>query len=138
MSDKVANNPHLLPYAHTVGSSIIKPIDKGKIKGRSLNAMYEQTKIQFNQIEEQINLLVDQANKIKERVEISEFIYQSDIGFDPVINHIYHLYQRNDGTHMLSLIDPNEWKNNKLMFISSVKLLSDKTWQIIKQNDKVN
>ena len=30
--DKIADAPHLLPYAHSVGSAIIKPIDKGKVK----------------------------------------------------------------------------------------------------------
>ena len=31
--DKIAKDPHLLPYAHTVGGAIIKPIDKGRAKG---------------------------------------------------------------------------------------------------------
>ena len=31
--DKVAENPHSLPYAHTVGGAEIKPVDKGKGKG---------------------------------------------------------------------------------------------------------
>ena len=39
--DKIAENPHLLPYAHTVGGSVIKPIDKGRTKGLALDAMYE-------------------------------------------------------------------------------------------------
>ena len=52
--DKVAENPHLLPYAHTVGSAVIKPIDKGRVKGLAVTAMYEQTEIQLDQIREQI------------------------------------------------------------------------------------
>ena len=32
--DKVALEPHLLPYSHSVGGVVIKPIDKGRIKGR--------------------------------------------------------------------------------------------------------
>ena len=37
--DKIAENPHLLPYAHQVGSAVIKPEDQGKLKGRALSAM---------------------------------------------------------------------------------------------------
>ena len=65
--DKVAENPHLLPYAHTVGGAVIKPIDKGKVKGLAVTAMYEQTEMQLDQIREQINLLAEQAKGIKER-----------------------------------------------------------------------
>ena len=34
--DKVAQNPGLLPYAHTAGGAVIKPEDTGKTKGRSI------------------------------------------------------------------------------------------------------
>jgi hypothetical protein len=30
--DKVAENPGLLPYAHTAGGAVIRPEDKGKIR----------------------------------------------------------------------------------------------------------
>ena len=55
--DKVAENPHALPYAHTVGGVQIKPVDKGKIKGRAVKAMYKQADMQLNQIKRQIELL---------------------------------------------------------------------------------
>ena len=35
--DKIAENPHLLPYAHTVGGALVKPEDKGRIKGRAVS-----------------------------------------------------------------------------------------------------
>ena len=41
--DKVTENPHSLEYAHHVGSALIKPEDKGKIKGRAISAMEHQT-----------------------------------------------------------------------------------------------
>ena len=37
--EKVAQNPGLLPYAHTAGSAVIKPEDMGKTKGRSVKAI---------------------------------------------------------------------------------------------------
>ena len=48
--DKIAENPHLLPYAHTVGGAVIKPEDTGKLKGRALSAMNQQTDMQLSQI----------------------------------------------------------------------------------------
>jgi hypothetical protein len=130
--DKITENPHSLPYAHTVGGVVIKPIDKGRIKGRSLAAMYEQTEMQLNQIKKQIELLADQANAIKKRVEISELIYQAEINFQPIVGHIYHLYQKKEGKHILSLIGPDEWGSNlPYEFKNSVRLLGDKTWELL-------
>ena len=48
--DKIAESPHLLPYAHTVGGALIKPIDKGRVKGLAVASMYEQTEMQLDQI----------------------------------------------------------------------------------------
>jgi len=62
--DKIAETPHLLPYAHSVGSAIIKPMDKGKVKGLGMSAMYEQTDVGLNQIKEQVELLISQAQEI--------------------------------------------------------------------------
>ena len=132
--DKIAENPHLLPYAHTVGGAVIKPIDKGKVKGLAVTAMYEQTEMQLDQIREQINLLAEQANKIKERVEISESIYQADMGFKPLIGKTYHLYQRDNGKFVVSMVGPDDWgKKKTLEFKATVKLLADHTWDILEQ-----
>ena len=38
--DKVAINPGLLPYAHSAGGAVIRPEDKGRIKGNAMTAMY--------------------------------------------------------------------------------------------------
>ena len=130
--DKIAESPHNLPYAHTVGGSVVKPIDKGKMKGLAVSAMYEQTDMQLDQIREQIELLATQAKAIQKRVQISEQIYLCKMNFKPLIGHAYHLYRRDSGEEMLSIVAPNEWgKTNPLTFVASVKLLADHTWEIL-------
>lgn len=134
--DKIALNPHLLPYAHTVGGAVIKPEDTGKLKGRALSAMNQQTDMQLSQIYEQMQLLAAQAQKIQARKTISDYIYQTELRFEPLINHTYHLYRKADQKLMLSLIDQNAWgrSGKDLEFLASVKLLADHTWEIIEQN----
>jgi len=133
--DKIADNPHLLPYAHTVGGSIIKPIDKGRVKGLSLDAMYEQTNVHLSQIRKQVETLIQQAQQVHDRVEISEKIYQADMGFKPLIGRLYFLYQKKDESHVLSMVGPEEWGDNPpYIFVSEVKLLSDHTWEVIDSN----
>lgn len=132
--DKIAENPHLLPYAHTVGGSVIKPIDKGRVKGLAVSAMYDQTEMQLDQIREQVTLLAAQAEKIHQRVRISEKIYLADINFKPLIGHTYHLYERKNGKEILSMIGPNEWGKSMPFenFVATATLLSDHTWDILK------
>ncbi len=131
--DKIAENPHILPYAHNVGSAIIKPIDKGRVKGMAMAAMYEQTDIQLDQIREQVETLIQQARQIHDRVSVSEKIYLADMGFAPRIGHTYHLYLRSsNGRHVLSLVSPEEWgANPPFEYVSTVRLLSDHTWEVV-------
>ena len=131
--DKIAENPHLLPYAHTVGGAVIKPIDKGKIKGLSLDAMYDQTDMQLDQIREQVNLLVQQAEAIRRRVDISEKIYLAEMNIKPLIGKNYHLYQRKKTDKwVLSMVGPTEWgRSCPYQFIASVRLLADHTWEVL-------
>ena len=134
--DKIAENPHLLPYAHTVGGAVIKPIDKGRTKGLAVSAMHEQTNMQLDQIKQQVELLAAQAKRIQKRVEISESIYLADSGFKPLINHIYHLYEKESGDRVLSMVAPEEWgRSSKFKFVATVKLLADHTWDILESSD---
>lgn len=130
--EKTTDNPGLLPYAHHIGSAIITPLDKGKTKGRAMKAMYEQTGNALQQIKEQVELLINQAQKIHDRITFSEEMYTADCSFEPRINQIYHLYKRKDGSKFLSMIAPEEWGNFQgLNHICSAKLLADHTWKII-------
>ena len=137
--DKITENPHNLPYAHTSGGAVIKPIDQGRVKGNAISAMEHQTDMQMDQIYQQMEVLAAQAKKIKARKEISEKIYLAEMRFEPLINHTYHLYQKDNSTHLLSLIAPDQWGRSKKSFeyVATVRLLADHTWDILeKAEDK--
>lgn len=130
--DKVAENPGLLAYSHHVGGVVIKPEDNGKIKSRALTAMREQTNMQMNQIQKQVELLAQQANDLKKRIEFSEKIYLADLSFEPLIGHIYHLYIKEE-KYKLLMIGPDEWgkKPSTLEYLGTVKMLGDHTWEVL-------
>lgn len=137
--DKVTDSPGLLPYAHHVGSAIIKPIDKGRTRGVAMKAMYQQTGNQLTQIKEQVETLIRQAQAIHDRIEISELIYKADCGFKPVINEKYCLYlKEEEAQHLLSMVSPEEWgKNLPYTFIAEVRLLADHTWEVIRKAEGI-
>lgn len=128
--DKVAENPSTLPYAHHAASAVIKPIDKQGVKGTSLAIMEEQTQMQLDQIQQQVALLIHQAQKVKNRAELGQMIYNAEVNFMPVVGDIYHLYEREDSRKVLSMIGPDEWgkKCSLGKHLASVRLLSDRTW----------
>ncbi len=130
--DKITDTPHLLPYAHHVGSAIIKPLDKGKTKGIAMKAMYQQTEAQLHQIKEQVETLIRQAQLIHDRISVSEKIYKADCGFKPVPGNVYYLYEKSDKSWLISLISQEEW-GNKLpyRYLATVELLADSTWKIL-------
>ncbi len=135
--DKITETPATLEYAHHVGSAVIKPIDKGRIKGRAMAAMVEQTNKQMEQIQVQMKLLIDQAKTINRRVELSELIYNAEIGFAPLVGHIYYMYQKDNGVYSMSMLTPEEWgRSLKHTFVSEVKLMADHTWEVL--NDTIN
>ncbi len=133
MREKTSENPGLISFPHSVGSALVKPEDKGKIKGRAMAAMKEQTDRQLQQLYEQMKTLARQANDIKNRIEVSERIYMAQINFDPIIGQTYHLYEREDKNDLLSMISPEEWGQESPFkaYISSVRLLADHTWEIL-------
>lgn len=129
--DKVAENPGLLPYAHHVGSAVVKPEDKGKLKGRAVAAMHQQTNMQIDQLRQQMELLTQQARDIHKRVQVSEMIYGAQMNFEPLIGHTYYLYENKHGEHVLSLIAPTQWgRSQPYTYIATATLLADHTWEV--------
>lgn len=137
--DKITETPGTLPYAHHTGSALVKPEDKGKLKGQALSAMEHQTDMQMDQIYEQMKLLSDQANRLQDRKRVSEYIYQAEMRFQPLINHTYYLYEKDDGFYFLSLIGPKDWgrSGDKFNYIATTKLLADHTWDVLDKSQEL-
>jgi hypothetical protein len=121
------------PIPLTVSSPKINPIDKRLVKATAFETMQYQANQQISIIKQQAELLMEQARKIEDRMEISRKIYEADLNFEPVIGTTYHVYEKN-GRTILSLVAPNEW-GRKMPFdlhVCSATLLGDKSWDLIK------
>ena len=124
---------HNAPYALSVTSPKIEPIDKRMLKANAHEAMQHQANQQIQMLKKQAELMMKQAREIEERLEISHAIYKADINFEPVINGIYHLYQKEDGAQVLSMVAPYEWgkKMPFAQYLHTVRLLGDRTWDVL-------
>jgi hypothetical protein len=121
----------VLPYSASVSGAVIKPTEEGVIRHKAHTAMEEQTNMQLEQIRKQIELLALQAQEIQMRKELSMIIYSAKLSFSPVIGQTYYLYEKQDGSHLVSMVSPKEWGGGAgpyKAFIAGVRLLADHTW----------
>lgn len=121
----------VLPYSASVSGAVVKANEEGVIRHKALSAMEEQTNMQLQQIRKQIELLALQAQEIQMRKELSMIIYNAKLSFSPVIGSQYYLYEKQDGSHFVSMVSPKEWGGGSgpfKNFIAGVKLLADHTW----------
>ena len=124
--------PYAAPYPITVASPKIDPMDKSLMKANAHESMQNQAEQQISMLQKQATLLMNQAKEIQDRLKVSHTIYQADMNFEPVVGTMYHLYQREDESWLLSMIAPYEWgKKIPFTFLHTVRLLADKTWDIL-------
>lgn len=128
----------LAPVPMHVASAIIRPVDKNKLKAVALETIEKQANERIMMLKRQAGLIMEQVREIEERIKISQAIYEADIPFEPIINGIYHLYEKENNKRFLSMIGPNEWGKTSAekQFVASVQLNADKTWNVISLNQK--
>ncbi len=50
---------------------------------------------------------------MSEAEALKEILKTAEIGFEPVMGNSYYLYERENRTHFISLVAPNEWITEK-------------------------
>jgi hypothetical protein len=116
--DKVNLTPNLMTYPHHVAAPKIEPVDLSAFN--SLQA-HKVTKSLQKRTEEITKLIL----QLQEDYTTNLQLYSATRSFEPVLGNVYHLYEKTDGTHFLSLISPNEWRQK---YLYSGSLNSDGTW----------
>lgn len=76
----------------------------------------------YEELQREYHALVDSY-------EINKLVYNSQIGFQPVLGHTYYLYEKTPGHRFLSLLSPiqTHWAG----FIAAVRLNTSYTWERI-------
>ena len=107
-------------YPTSVGAPGFEPIKVDKSSSVSANHYFES---RLNELKEEYKKLIQEYNWTK-------LVYESKYLFQPIVGHIYHLYEDKDKALFLSLIAPNEWDRP---YIGSFKLQTDGKWEKISQ-----
>ncbi|WGK64523.1 DUF2452 domain-containing protein [Croceiramulus getboli] len=96
-----AYNAHLLPYASNVGAPAIKTTDLTHWKNHKINKVN-------HQLENRFELLKQEYLQLRQDFEDNEMVYSAQFNFEPVMGKSYFLYEKENGSHFLSLIAPEE------------------------------
>lgn len=145
MSEKEKDKPlydgeaSFAPYPVSVNSPPIKTVDKRLVKATAYESMQQHANQQILLLRKQAELILQQVKEIEQRVEISRRIYEADIRLVPDVGQVYHLYRKN-GKDVVSMVGPEEWGNKMPYdeFVASLKLLADKSWEILQKNENVD
>ena len=73
--------------------------------------------------------LKGEYDKLKDNYDLNEMVNNSEISFKPIIGKKYYLYQRNNKTTFLSLVQPEQWGHGALEFKGCFKLDSHDVWK---------
>ena len=124
LPDSYVPNANSLPYASSLGSPVIRP--DHSLGGWKTSAVHSANK----HYSERFNKLKKEFEDLSADVKWNEIIFNSEMKMKPVIGNTYHLYQKDNGKHFMSLFAPNEctWGDQ---WRGTFRLNYDNMWDII-------
>ncbi len=108
-----------LSYPSDLGAPVIKVEDVKGWRAREVTNVNHQFESKYNELK-------DEFQKLLKDYDLNQYIYsKAEYSFIPIVGKTYFLYQKEDDSCFLSLIEPECW-NKK--FIFAVKLDSNNKW----------
>jgi hypothetical protein len=117
-------------------AGIVKTEDSHKPIARALSTLDGQADAQAEQIVEQAEILYQRLLALQEKKRNSLLIYRSEMGFQPIVMGVYHLYTLED-RQIVSMVGPTEWgrrMRDRINWIATIRLDYDHTWDIVEMN----
>lgn len=108
----------LKEYPTSLGAPVIKSTDLGSWKKRGVLKVNKRMESKFLELKSAYDALM-------EEFEYNKLIYGAKFSFEPIVGEIYHLYQRSNGEHFLSLLAPQQCNFN---FVGSFYLSTEQVW----------
>ena len=119
--DNKEKNPNALTYGITPSApASIQPVDIDQWKGKVAPTF----KHYFT---ERYNELVRQYEELVKDYQINKMLYESSLGFEPIIGQTYYLYRKDNGTSFISLVEPDKvfWEG----YVGAYKFNAQYAWE---------
>ena len=80
-------------------------------------------------IADQIKALQEEARTVLEEAQQDQDLHHAQCAFKRLPGHIYHLYQKEDGSRHFSMLSPEDWQSAPPhTFLGSYRLEADMSW----------
>lgn len=125
------------PYPVSRLAPAIELVDLAKQISEADHAIANQTSGKLQLIADQIKTLQNEAKRILDEAQENQALHRAACQFPRKPGHIYHLYEKSDGSQLFSMLSPEEWNNNPPhQFVGSYKLEADMSWTPVADLDK--
>jgi hypothetical protein len=109
----------LKPYPTNLGAPAITLVETVAWKQSNAKKANEHLKSSFDELR-------SRYEKLLEKMELNELVYNAKFSFEPIVGNIYHLYRNKAEAPFLSILSPDECQFNHL---GSFRLTSEKLWE---------
>ena len=107
-------------YPTSVGASKFEPIKVDKSDSLKAN----------NYFASRLSELKAEYVKLVEEYNWTSLVYESEYSFQPLLGELYYLYEREDKSLFLSLIEPKQWNQ---LYVGTFKLLNNGKWELVEK-----
>lgn len=104
-------------------------VDLAKEIARADDMVSAQANGKLKLLANQIRKLQEEAQNILHEAKRNQELHRAECGFQKKVGQIYHLYRRQDGRLLFSILSPQEWGERlPFDFIGSYRLETDMGW----------
>lgn len=122
-----------VPYALDRGSQNFSLVEVKSKKDQQYNLAIKQAQQEFENLKQIAEVINKQAQQIKDRLEVTQIIYQAEYNFTPIPDNTYWVAKDTEkDIFILCILGPKEWSTNppeNYEYISEVKYLANGLWE---------
>jgi hypothetical protein len=123
----------LVPYPLDRGAPKFHLIDIKSVKDQEYNLAVKQAQREFDKLKEMADVITQQANQIRDRMELTQQVYRAEYNFKPVAGNTYWLLRHSKkDILMLCLLGPEDWAQGPpeaYEYINQVRSLPNGLWE---------
>jgi hypothetical protein len=127
------NKKPFVPYALDRGAPKFELIDVKSKKDQNYNLATQQAHAEFENLKQIADVINKQAQQIKERLEITELVYNAERSFTPVVGAVYWIIKDTKKNNIqIVVLGPKDWSAgapNYYEYLYKVKYLANGLWE---------
>jgi hypothetical protein len=134
ITEEDINKKPFVPYPLDRGAPKFHLIDVKSIKDQEYNLAAKQAQQEINKLKEMADVILQQVDQIRVRMELTQQIYLAEYNFKPVPGNTYWLLNHSKkNILMLCFLGPEDWSHGcpeSYEYIKQVRSLPNGLWEV--------